>query len=138
MTETKQKMRYSKQREQIYDYLRASKAHPSAEMIYEDIRHTNAHLSLGTVYRNLKLLEELGKIQRVTSLRSTERYDARCDTHAHFACDSCGSVFDLSIVDVQEAQHACGVDNFVQVLRVNITFGGLCDSCLQKASNLSD
>ena len=42
-----------------------TKAHPSAETIYNDLKGENPDLSFATVYRNLKLLEELGKIRRV-------------------------------------------------------------------------
>ena len=97
MTASRPKIRYSKQREQIYEYLCASKEHPSADVIYEDLREKINNLSLGTVYRNLKVLEELGKIQRVATLQHAERYDARCDTHAHFTCSCCSRIFDLSL-----------------------------------------
>jgi len=80
------KLRHSHQRERIYEYLTRSCEHPSAEMVYNDLRPEIPGLSLGTVYRNLKLLEELGKIRRVTSHQGTERYDAICGDHAHFLC----------------------------------------------------
>ena len=32
------KLRHSHQRDMIYEYLYASKEHPSAEMIYEDLK----------------------------------------------------------------------------------------------------
>ena len=56
MTEEK-KMRYSKQREMIYEYLLSTGEHPSAEIIYEELKKTIPALSLGTVYRNLTVLE---------------------------------------------------------------------------------
>ena len=89
------KLRHSHQREMIYEYLYASKEHPSAEMIYEDLKKIEPTLSLGTVYRNLKLLEELGKIKKVTSVNNIERYDCCCEDHVHFICDKCGRVLDL-------------------------------------------
>ena len=55
------KLRYSRQREMIYQYLLTSEEHPSAETVYNDLKPEMPELSLGTVYRNLKLLEELGK-----------------------------------------------------------------------------
>lgn len=125
------KLRYSKQREQIYEYLCASKAHPSADMIYEDLRGEISNLSLGTVYRNLKLLESLGKIQRVATFQNVERYDARCDSHAHFLCERCGRVYDLSVVREQVMKEACGVADNVLVRQINVNFGGVCEHCRQ-------
>ena len=77
--------RYSHQREQIYNYLLHTCEHPSAETIYASLKPQIPDLSLGTVYRNLKLLEELGKVRRVTSFQGSERYDAICGDHAHKA-----------------------------------------------------
>jgi len=47
------KIRYSKQRELIFNNLKHRYDHPTAEMIYQDLKVDYHHLSLGTVYRNL-------------------------------------------------------------------------------------
>ena len=93
------KLRHSHQRDMIYNYMLATKEHPSAEMIYEDLKKIEPNLSLGTVYRNLKLLEELGMVRKVTNVNNVERYDAMTYDHIHFVCDECGSVFDLPNFD---------------------------------------
>lgn len=84
------KMRNSATRNSIYEYLCGTKAHPSAEMIYLDLRVKNPNLSFGTVYRNLKQLEETGRIIRVCTVNNRERYDVDCSEHLHFACAKCG------------------------------------------------
>ena len=43
------KTRYSKQRELIYENLKARCDHPTAEAIYSDLKKDNPGLSLGTV-----------------------------------------------------------------------------------------
>ena len=50
------KIRYSKQRELIFNNLKHRYDHPTAEMIYQDLKVDYPHLSLGTVYRNLNQL----------------------------------------------------------------------------------
>lgn len=52
------KTRYSKQRELIYENLKARCDHPTAEAIYSDLKKDNPGLSLGTVYRNLNFLAD--------------------------------------------------------------------------------
>ena len=123
------KLRHSHQREMIYHYLLSSKEHPTAEMVYEHLRREMPNLSLGTVYRNLKLLEETGKVRRVTSLENTERYDARCEDHAHFVCECCGCVKDLDGLDVQQAADRLLPDGH-RAQWVNVVFGGTCAACL--------
>ena len=131
---TERKLRYSRQRERIYEYLKSTPEHPSAEMIYEALRPEMPNLSLGTVYRNLKLLEEMGRIQRVTSSQNVERYDARCSDHAHFICEACGSICDLEVVDRNAIERACNISGTPSVHSLHVTFTGLCEACLNNAS----
>lgn len=123
------KTRRSRQREMIYDYLLSTQEHPSAEMIYEHLKAEMPNLSLGTVYRNLKLLEETGHVRRVNTPQNIERYDARCDEHAHFVCGRCGSVMDLKAIDAEALQLACSAELGGQVQWMNVVFGGICTEC---------
>ncbi|MDO4548778.1 MAG: transcriptional repressor [Clostridia bacterium] len=124
------KLRHSRQRERIYDYLKAARDHPSAENIYEALRAEIPGLSLGTVYRNLRLLEETGRIRRVITPQNAERYDARCYEHAHFVCDLCGRVRDMDAPDYASLKESCAGDD--RVMWVNVTFGGQCRDCLRE------
>lgn len=123
------KLRHSRQRDRIYEYLVCAKDHPSADMIYEHLRDEMPNLSLGTVYRNLKVLEEMGKVRRVTTLQNVERYDATCHDHAHFVCERCGCVKNLQILDIQKVRDICNVDAKDTVTRMNVMFMGMCTEC---------
>lgn len=125
------KLRHSHQRERIYEYLTQSCEHPSAEMVYNDLRPEIPGLSLGTVYRNLKLLEELGKIRRVTSYQGTERYDAICGDHAHFLCQRCGMLQDLSCADSLQIRQAIHLKGGYTVSKLDITITGICPNCAE-------
>ena len=123
------KLRYSHQRERIYEYLTQSPEHPSAEMVYNDLRPELPGLSLGTVYRNLKLLEELGKVRRVTSFQGTERYDACCGDHAHFLCESCGMLHDLSAANTEALRSAIELEPGFTLTKLDLTVTGRCPNC---------
>lgn len=123
------KLRHSRQRERIYQYLMASQEHPSAEMVYEDLRPEIPNLSLGTVYRNLKLLEELGKVRRVASFQGTERYDACCGDHAHFLCERCGLLHDLDSANSDAIRAAIVLDDGFTLSKFDLTVTGLCPNC---------
>ena len=125
------KLRHSHQRERIYEYLTQSCEHPSAEMVYNDLRLAIPGLSLGTVYRNLKLLEELGKIRRVTSHQGTERYDAICGDHAHFLCQKCGMLHDLSCADIRKIRETIRMEAGYTVEKLDITISGICPNCAE-------
>ena len=123
------KLRHSHQRDMIYNYLISTKEHPSAEMIYEELKKVEPTLSLGTVYRNLKLLEELGMVKKVTSVNNVERYDAMTSDHIHFVCDKCGSVIDLPDFDQNLIKEKFGNSVYGSIEWVNVILGGTCQKC---------
>ena len=127
------KLRYSHQRERIYQYLLATKAHPSAEMIYNDLREEIPGLSLGTVYRNLKLLEDLGKVRRVASFQNSERYDAVCGDHVHFLCADCGCVSDVMGADAEALRKSIPLNPGFRIAKFDLTLTGLCSDCAVQA-----
>ena len=126
------KMRNSTTRNSIYQYLCGTKEHPSAEMIYNDLKGDLPNLSLGTVYRNLKQLEEIGRVIRVTSVDNHERYDANCEDHVHLVCDKCGRVIDIMDADINAAKAACNVSGGAKIHHIQIILNGTCESCSDK------
>lgn len=126
------KLRHSRQREMIREYLMSSCEHPSAEMVFDALREKLPSISLGTVYRNLKLLEETGQIRKVTTHQNTDRYDARSDDHAHFVCSCCGCVKDLNPLDADSLGISCQLDPGDKVHWMNVIFGGTCASCMNR------
>ena len=123
------KLRHSHQRDRIYQYLCQSTLHPSAETVYQDLKPEIPGLSLGTVYRNLKLLEELGKIRKVTSLQGTDRYDALCTDHAHFICQRCGALQDLDDIGSLKIRDTLPLDEGYRILKFDLTITGFCPNC---------
>lgn len=122
--------RYSRQRELIYNCLRSTKAHPTAEMIYQALKPEHPKLSLGTVYRNLNQLADSGVITRMPF--PVERYDADTSVHGHFCCDECGNVYDLDIPDTQsQAEKLCAGAGFA-FRRESRLFYGVCEACLER------
>ena len=132
MVTTAPKLRNSAVRNDIYTYLCGTKEHPSAEIIYNDLKGDNPNLSLGTVYRNLKQLEEIGKIIRVTNVNNHERYDANCEDHVHFVCERCGRVIDIMDADMEAVKLACNLTAGVKIKRMQLVIEGTCEFCSDK------
>ena len=124
-------MKYSKQREMILNYLLDNKNHPTAEKIYSDLKKDSPALSLATVYRNLNLLCELGKVQRLDTGETVDRFDADISNHAHFVCDCCHSVADIftDTVNIEQAEDALGTG--YSVGRYKLFLYGTCPACSQ-------
>ena len=123
------KTRYSHQREKIYQCLKERHDHPSAETLYHDLRESVPGLSLATVYRNLKLLQEMGKIRRVTSVQGIERYEVCCEDHAHLLCTCCGRVQDAGAADMEGLRAAIRLEEGFRPQNISFIITGLCPAC---------
>ena len=121
--------RYSRQRELIYEALRQTEQHPTAEMIYQWLKPANPSLSLGTVYRNLNLLADEGAISRMAF--PVERYDAKTMPHPHFCCDQCGAVYDLHLPYDAELDRQALLASGHDVTGHEVVFHGICTKCKQ-------
>jgi Fur family peroxide stress response transcriptional regulator len=98
-------------------------------MIYTDLKEEHPELSLGTVYRNLRLLEELGKVRRVTNHQGNDRYDAICGNHAHFLCQGCGAITDLQGVDPETLRESLPLEEGYRPSRLDMIVTGRCPRC---------
>ena len=119
--------RYSRQRELIYQSVRASRAHPTAEMVYTALKPQHPTLSLGTVYRNLHFLSDEGKLVRMPF--PVERFDGDLHPHSHFCCEKCGTVMDVELPydETLDGQAARLLGHKVD--RHSVVFYGLCGDC---------
>jgi len=72
-------MKYSRQRELIFETVIQNPVHPTADDIYSLVRTKLPNVSLGTVYRNLNLLSEQGDLYRIQLPNVSDRFDARID-----------------------------------------------------------
>ena len=124
--------RYSRQRELIYQALKDTREHPTADMVYRALKPENPNLSLATVYRNLNLLAKEGRITRMPF--PVERYDAITSPHPHFVCTRCGSVRDLDLPYDPELDRAAAQTGH-QVSGHTMLFSGVCAQCLRQSES---
>lgn len=132
-------VRYSKKREAILNAIRGTSCHPSAEWVYQQLKPRHPDLSLGTVYRNLAFFQKRGLIQSVGVVLGQERFDSIVTPHSHFICSCCGSVLDLpDICPETGLEQSVSSQYGFAVERCELTFYGLCPSCLQQNQNLKE
>lgn len=125
-----QQRKFSRQRESIIENLRCRTDHPTADMVYSDIRRIYPSISLGTVYRNLSLLAEEKRIQKIITDDGVLRFDYNVNPHDHFICRKCGSVSDLHILDTESLKSSVSENFEGQIEKCVVTFYGLCRNCL--------
>jgi len=71
--------RDTKQRRVVYETIKDTHSHPTADWIFEKVRRQLPKVSLGTVYRNLGVLKEEGLVREIYGN----------DRRAHFDADGC-------------------------------------------------
>ncbi|MEG1964806.1 MAG: transcriptional repressor [Oscillospiraceae bacterium] len=124
-----QPLRFSAQRELIFNTILNDKDHPTADAIYNKLKPTNPQLSLATVYRNLRQLEGKGDVIRISTQCGCDHYDARTDKHYHLYCKVCDKMFDIDytidtqIIEKAQEQSQHLVENY------ELYFIGKCKNC---------
>ena len=90
-------LRCTRQRRLVFDTLRSTTSHPTADELYQlCIRHMPG-LSLATVYNALEKLVDAGLVRKLpgAGANGSARYDAATDDHPHARCTRTGRVADL-------------------------------------------
>lgn len=129
-----QARRYSFQREKIYEAVRESTQHPTAEMIYAQLKPELPFLSLGTVYRNLHQMAEKGVLQQLSG--PVIRFDSIVNPHTHFFCDVCGAVSNLNALPYDRALDLAAEKGGFRVSGHTLNFHGVCAACLKKCQKI--
>ena len=126
--------RITKQRQVILEELRKLNTHPSADEIYKVVRRHLPRISLGTVYRNLEVLSELGKIQKLELSGSLKRFDWNTKKHYHIRCVRCNRVDDAPIAPLNQLENDLYKATVFEIIGHNLEFIGLCPECSKKNS----
>ena len=123
-------IRPSVQRLAIFEYVRQSCQHPTAEVVYEALCDELGSLSLTTVYNTLKLFVDAGLISMLTIDDTFRCFDGNRNYHAHFRCNHCGCIVDMEMkkdfISLVE-----GVEGY-EVTDAQLYLKGLCPVCIKK------
>ena len=125
-------LRMTRQRKVILEELRQMNCHPSADEIYEAVRRRLPRISLGTVYRNLEVLSELGKIQKLELGGRIKRFDWDTNKHYHIRCLQCGRVDDVPVAPLTRLEDELYGATVYEIIGHRLEFLGLCPGCTVK------
>ncbi len=88
-------IRCTTQRRALYEALRGTKRHPTAEELFRIVKPGTEHLSRATVYNTLEILCDVGLAQKLPSNKGCCRYDADVSEHLHICDREDGSIRDV-------------------------------------------
>ena len=124
-----QQLRLTRQRSIILRELKKLKTHPSADEIYEIVRKEIPRISLGTVYRNLEILSDIGKIQKLELGGTVKRFDGNTDNHYHIRCIRCNKIVDAPANVIRNIEKKLDGTCGFKILGHRLEFFGLCADC---------
>lgn len=120
----------SYQRKRIFEYLYKVKNHPSVNQIYYALINEIPTLSKTTIYNTLNLFISKNIVQAITVDENELRYQIlEHNSHAHFKCVECGSLYDIEI-DTNELK-LDALKNF-EIREQAFYFKGICEECKNK------
>lgn len=125
-------MKYSKQRELIFQAVREYPYHPSADEVYSRLKLTYPSLSLGTVYRNLNQLSEQGLIAKIKVPNGSDRFDGETKQHYHMVCSECGRLFDVRLTALEGLDQILEQEYGFTVTGHHLLIDGICKQCKEK------
>lgn len=123
-------LKLTPQRLSIYNMLYNTTEHPTVDTIYKSLIEQNPTMSLATVYKNLDSLKKVGLVTELNIGEDSFRYDANCQSHMHFYCNSCKQVLDVPHTDLinplkDEIENTLDFD----IDREQLFFYGTCSKC---------
>ena len=120
-------IRPSVQRLAIFEYVRQSCQHPTAEVVYGALCDELGSLSLTTVYNTLKLFVDAGLISMLTIDDTFRCFDGNRCCHAHFRCNNCGKIVDLQMKS-DFLSLVEGLEGY-EVTDAQLYLKGICPAC---------
>ncbi len=125
-----ERVRYSLQREVVFDTIMSERKHFTADDIYARLKVSHPKLSLGTVYRNLQYLSDTGRVRKITLPNDVDRYDGNIEDHYHLICTICESITDLEIDYFSDIDKIVSAKYGLDIDKHNLVFYHKCRNCM--------
>ena len=130
----KEGLRYTHQRQAVWDELSASDEHRDAEEIYLALYNSGLKVSRATVYRTIDVLVKNNLVRKLDLGDGRARYENKMDTahHDHLICIQCGKI-DEFMDNIIENRQEVIVENFgYKLIRHIHQLFVICDECGSK------
>ena len=100
-------LRYTKQRQAVWDEIRKSDEHRDAEEIYNKLKSNGVRVSRATVYRTIDVLVKNKLVRKMDVGEGRRLFEPRLDNrhHDHMICMDTGNIiefFDEELENIQE------------------------------------
>ena len=115
----KEGLRYTKQRQAVWDEIQNSQEHRDAEDIYLSIRNNGVNVSRATVYRTIDVLVKNRMVRKMDVGDGRNRYETRLDDahHDHMICVETGKIIEFYNEELEDLQEKIAEENGYMLVR---------------------
>lgn len=125
-------LKYTKQREIIFETILDSEEHLNAEEVYNNIRSNYPDINIGiaTVYRALVFLEEADLISSVSLNKDGKKFETNFKNHHdHLICVRCGKIVEFHDDEIEQRQEIAAVTKGFKLVSHTMNLYGVCKDC---------
>jgi len=117
-------MRFTRQREVVYEAVLKQRDHPTADEVYARVRSNVAGISLATVYNTLETLVQCSLVKQVNFERESTRYCPNLKEHAHFYDTETGRIYDVGLDEGLVEQLRQNLPDGFEAAQIEINYRG--------------
>ena len=112
-------LRYTDQRQAIWDEIRNSNEHRDAEDIYLKLKERNVKVSRATVYRTIDVLVKNRLVRKMDVGEGRSLYEPRLDDehHDHMICLDTGDIIEFYNKELEDLQDTIAKKHGYKVIR---------------------
>ncbi|MFC1760406.1 Fur family transcriptional regulator [Candidatus Neomarinimicrobiota bacterium] len=127
----KEGLRYTKQRQEIWNELCSSDEHRDAEEIFFTLRKRGLGISRATVYRTIDVLVKNKLIDKldIGDGRARFEYNEKYLHHDHLVCTRCGKIVEFHNDEIEELQNEIAKQYRFTLLDNRHQLFGICKDC---------
>jgi Fur family ferric uptake transcriptional regulator len=124
-------LRYTQQRQAVWDELCSTSDHRDAEDIYVTLVRNGLPVSRATVYRTIEVLVRKGLARKLDIGDGRSRYEMREDNshHDHLICVNCGRIEEFVDLNIENLQEDIAKHHGYILQTHKLQLYGLCGDC---------
>jgi Fur family ferric uptake transcriptional regulator len=124
-------LRYTQQRQAVWDELCSTSDHRDAEDIYVTLVRNGLPVSRATVYRTIEVLVKKGLARKLDIGDGRSRYEMREDNshHDHLICVNCGRIEEFVDLNIEKLQKDIAKHHGYILQTHKLQLYGLCGNC---------
>ena len=124
------KLKNTKQRQQILEFLENAKMPLSAEEIFKEVKTILPNIAISTIYRNLETLLSKNIVRKTMFGDGIARYEAFSSKHKHYlVCVNCNKMISIPDCPLSEIENNLEKTTDFYVLGHSLEIYGKCPEC---------